>query len=252
MLTVSACPRRPRSSVTRTWVAVSPLFSPAPLCLSISAFLRDSPNFTACTQNRGSETGPWSSWQGQGLGTGTGGRASRLTLRSPPRSPCPGPAARAGEPAHGQPAGGHVGAAAAGEPEREHPGLQGKPLAWRGLPSRPPGDKGRQPGPPSSRRPPCSCHPLRPAPAHGGSRPQSRGHRRGAGPARPTSHRAWGWGRLTVRPAAPPSQAGTPCPAPPRGASTTFADGAGGPGETRPCPQLHPVSLLGASQVLTQ
>lgn len=41
-------------------------------------------------------------------------------------SPCHGPAERPGEPAHGQPAGGHLGPAAAREPERERPRLQGK------------------------------------------------------------------------------------------------------------------------------
>ena len=79
---------------------------------------------------------------GRGLGARMQGRASRLTLRSLPHSPRPGPAARAREPAHGQPAGGHVGAAAAREPERDHPGLQGKPLAQRALP---PGHRGTTP-----------------------------------------------------------------------------------------------------------
>lgn len=40
-------------------------------------------------------------------------------------SPGHGPAERAGEPAHSQPAGGHLGPAAPREPERERPGLQG-------------------------------------------------------------------------------------------------------------------------------
>lgn len=44
-------------------------------------------------------------------------------------SPSDGPAERPGDPAHSQPAGGHVGPSAPGEPEREHTGLQGKCLA---------------------------------------------------------------------------------------------------------------------------
>lgn len=53
------------------------------------------------------------------------------------RSPGRGPAAHPGEPAHRQPAGGHMGPAATREPEREHPGLQGKALTctvWLFLP----------------------------------------------------------------------------------------------------------------------
>lgn len=83
---------------------------------------------------------PWhKSWTVQGRGP----QAARPGVRSPTHgntrlasllccslpSPGLGPAERPGEPAHGQPAGGHVGPAAAREPERKHPGLQGNALS---------------------------------------------------------------------------------------------------------------------------
>lgn len=55
--------------------------------------------------------------------------SAALLCRSLP-SPGHGPAERPGDPTHSQPAGGHVGAATAREPEREHPRLQGNALSY--------------------------------------------------------------------------------------------------------------------------
>lgn len=80
--------------------------------------------------------------RGQGLGSVTSPRAraasSATLLSCSLRSPGHGPAERAGEPADGQPAGGHLGAAARREPERERAGLQGNALSRRLLAPGPP------------------------------------------------------------------------------------------------------------------
>lgn len=152
-----------------------------------------------------------------------------------------------------------MGAAAAREPERDHPGLQGKPLAQRGLP---PGHLGTTPREARSALPATwGRGPAARAPQLTAALCVLRQHaaaltlgpegitegldRLGPPPPGPGGRGGSWWSQQPL-----PPRLASPCPAPPRGASTTFADSAGG--ETRPSPQLHPVSLLDASRVLTQ
>lgn len=112
-----------------------------------------------------------------------------------------------------------------GEPERN---IQGYKVPSRARSSsRPLWDEGRQPGPPAH-----AASGLATLCALLVSRrlsPQSRGHRRGAGPG--SAHLppglGVGGGSLCSQQLPPPPRPAPPALHPPRGASTTFADGRG-------------------------
>lgn len=121
-------------------------------------------------------------------------------------SPSHGPPECPGEPADGQPAGGHLGPAAARKPERKHPGLQGKALP-HGLapPSRTSGLSPQMESGPLHTAGPGSCASWVPSGSRG---------RHTISPTAGGCASLWAWGRGLVHRQppcvqAPPAPAGT-------------------------------------------